>query len=261
MPVTNEGTRAVLRLTTAVTCLTAVTLAVAAAAEAPRDDASTNSPATDLARRMVDAYRTVTTYHATWFVTAAAPDGDETRTEVTVAFDRRTGDLLVRRRPLAQRDGLWCAGRGGELLVSDGLHVRTATRPSAFEPWREDALEPGEDVTYWIVRRLIDFEPVDVPLLLGEHPLGGWLLDSAGAIGTLETEGPDSEIGFRMTGRGEGHSVSARLDGDRHLIRAATNDRTQCRFALMSVTVDEPLELSLFDFQAQLTVLDPTTDH
>lgn len=210
------------------------------------------SPGTELADAMMGAYQAAQTYHARWLLRADEGPGGVSRSEVEIAFDRPGGRLLVRRQTLD--GGYGGPGDQGELLVCDGQVIRVARRLNGVSP-SVTRIDPDE-ITYWVIERALAFQPIDLPLLLDESPVQGWLHMAGGGIDAPANEpangGPLRE--FRLTSPAGRDGVDARLD-DTNFIREATRTQPRSSFVLTSLAVDEPLDGSIFDFDAQSAFL------
>lgn len=196
------------------------------------------SPGNELAEAMIDAYQAVESYHARWLMLDGDGVGRARRYEVEIAFERGSGRLLVRRQG---------SGRTGELLICDGREVVVARRPDEYAPVTTMHIDP-DAITWWVMERSLTFQPIDLPLLLGEPPLLGWLHVTGGAIDC------NSLREFSITGPAGGGAVSARLDAA-NFISEATQAQSSSTFVLTSLAVDEPLDWATFDFDAQSAFL------
>jgi hypothetical protein len=227
-------------------------LAFALLASPAAADVEDASPGIRLAEEMIGAYQAVESYHARWLLLIEDEAGDLSRSEVEVAFDRGSGMLLVRRQACGEDGG--AAGPEGELLISDGHGIRLAWRLGWSAP--STAQIDPDAMTYWVIERALSFQPIDVPLLLGESPLLGWLHMTGGSVDAPATQQEDGEPlqEFRVSGAGEGDSVNARLDAA-SFIREATRAEHKLTFLLKSLSVNEPLSSLTFDFEAQSAFL------
>ncbi len=231
----------------------ALILASAVFASAAAADVEDASPGIRLAEEMIGAYQAVESYHARWLLLVEDEAGGVSRSEVEVAFDRGSDMLLVRRQACGE-DGR-VAGPEGELLISNGHEIRLARRLGWSVPLSTARIDP-DAMTWWVIERSLSFQPIDVPLLLGESLLLGWLHMTGGTVDAPATEQANGEPRreFRVSGAVGGDSVNARLD-DANFIREATKAEHKLAYVLKSLSVNEPLSWSTFDFEAQSAFL------
>jgi len=223
------------------------------------------SEAQQVAQQLVSTYRDFKTYHATWHVTQTQGQDDaKERTHVTIAFQRDENKVLVRLQQFSRVNDEWKAQPNGMLLVHDGKQLSFAARTHPGEDWRSKVTEAPDPLTYRHVRRTLQyFYPVDLPLMMSEHPFMEWLQAQGGQFELTErTDANDKkQRGFVVRGPYEGQPpITAWLvqKGDREILGEVMYG--PMHFKPRKVGIDKPLKDDTFEFEHHLKELKASTE-
>lgn len=212
-----------------------------------------------LAKKVLDKYQSINTYHAVWTMEPNLADPNITKEQIVaiweVAFDRPNKRILfsIRSQPLDSKQ----PSQIGQLFISDGkmMHFAVSMGNNSEPQKRSVPIDDPNQLTYRNVRKGLFLRPFDLPLIFSELHFMEVIEDQIKEIKTLEES--ESLLRFEVLPQSGETSAVFGVDPNTLLIeRFNFNYHSPSGsfpvFKLKTIEIDRPLDDALFDVEKQL---------
>ena len=220
-----------------------------------------------LALDMLKAYRKLKTYHAVWeMVPLAGQKNLKQKFLIETAYDKKTGSCMYKVQVHIKVKDKWQLYpfdkmTGTYLVVYEPNTLKVAYKMGAEPGTKETKFNDEKKFTYRDFRRsIMPFQPIDLPLMASKMPFQAILQASlSNAKETTEKIDKPKVRTLELFPTGGPTATAARLavDSDKLLINRFSyfrpeNNQTYMEMKRVSLTINKPLKVDIFDFDKQL---------